>query len=102
MSFVVDAKWLILIPLIPTLLFVGWVFWNLSREIWSERRTYGGSPVRTMGAEPPRNRAHRARRFETDEDLLFSSARPQAVAQAFPRHRQSLPPVPPNRARYQS
>ena len=44
----VDAKWLVLLPLGPTLAFVLWVLWNLSREIGARRRTYaGGKRYRT-------------------------------------------------------
>ena len=40
MFYLTDMKWLILLPLIPSALFVTWVFWNLSREIWAERRRW--------------------------------------------------------------
>ncbi len=38
MTFVIDARWLLLLPLGSVVVFVLWVLWNLSREIWAERR----------------------------------------------------------------
>jgi hypothetical protein len=40
MSYVIDMKWLILLSLFPSAAFVSWVFWNLTREIWAERRQW--------------------------------------------------------------
>jgi hypothetical protein len=40
MSQLVDVRWLAILPLGPTLVFVLWVFWNLSREIWAEKRRW--------------------------------------------------------------
>jgi hypothetical protein len=50
MKFVVDARWLLLLPIGSIVVFVSWVLWNLSREIWAERRrrvrTYRVSEVK--------------------------------------------------------
>lgn len=91
MSFVIEAKWLVLIPLIPTMMFVGWVFWNLSREIWLEKRTYGG---RKMGVA--------RRQVLQTWDVQTTSARSQSQLLAFPHHHPSPPPAAPNQERYQS
>ena len=40
MSYMIDMKWLIILPLFPAAVFVAWVFWNLAREIWAERRQW--------------------------------------------------------------
>lgn len=40
MSYLTDMRWLIILPLIPSAFFVTWVFWNLSREIWAEKRRW--------------------------------------------------------------
>jgi hypothetical protein len=109
MSFVVDAKWLLLVPLVPTMVFVSWVLWNLSREIWAERRTYRGSPARVIRPESPSARIHRPRyperkeNFIQSDDFAVSSARrPEPVVPLPPRHRRSPLPVPPSRARSQN
>ena len=103
MSFVIDAKWLLLVPLIPTVVFVTWVFWNLSREIWAERRAYRGFHARINRPESPSARIRRPRYSEEREDLFVSSARrPEPVVPLPPRHRRSPLPVPPSRARSQN
>ncbi len=40
MLYLTDVRWIIILPLILSALFVTWVFWNLSREIWMERRRW--------------------------------------------------------------
>jgi hypothetical protein len=40
MPYLTDMKWLIILPLIPSTFFVIWVFWNLWREIWAEKRRW--------------------------------------------------------------
>jgi hypothetical protein len=38
MSFTIDARWLFILPLGLVLVFVSWVFWNISKEIWAQKR----------------------------------------------------------------
>ncbi len=38
MSYMIDARWLLLLPLGLILAFVCWVFWNLSKEIGAHKR----------------------------------------------------------------
>jgi hypothetical protein len=50
MSFTIDARWLLLIPFGSILVFVSWVFWNISKDIWAQKRrrvrSYRGSRVK--------------------------------------------------------
>ena len=40
MSYLIDVKWLLLLPLGSIVVFVSWVFWNLSKEVWAEKRRW--------------------------------------------------------------
>ncbi len=109
MSLVIDAKWLLLVPLIPAMAFVMWVLWNLSREIWSERRTYGRPAVRTLRTESRTAKVHhpnlldRRAAFDSSEEFAISyEQRREPVDPPSPRHRPSLQPERPSRARSQS
>jgi len=109
MSFVIDAKWLLLVPLVPTVVFVAWVFWNLSREIWAERRTYRGFHARVIRPESRSAGIHRSRYPERRENFLQSGDfavnygyRPEPIVPLPRRHRQSPLPAQPSRARSQN
>jgi hypothetical protein len=38
MSVTIDARWLLLLPLSSILVFVSWVFWNISKDIRAQKR----------------------------------------------------------------
>ncbi len=51
MSYTIDVRWLLLLPLGSILVFVCWVLWNISHEIWAKKRrwtiSYRDSGLRT-------------------------------------------------------
>jgi hypothetical protein len=38
MSHIIDVRWLLLLPLSSIMVFVSWVFWNLSKDIRAQKR----------------------------------------------------------------
>jgi hypothetical protein len=78
MSYQIDAKWLLLLPIGSIVVFVSWVLWNLSKEIWAERRRR----VRTFRV--PRVKIHMPESQAETRFILRDQAKKRA-SQSWPR-----------------